>query len=362
MNKTYCLLATLNLALLGEAHAKPDWEIGPFHRPPNAQPIIKPNPASRFMCPMRQKEILWEKKHTFNPAAIVRNGAVHVLYRAEDDQGAGIGGYTSRLGLAISQDGVRFKTMPEPVFYPDVDHQMSREWYGGCEDPRLMETEDGTYVLFYTQYWRTPASRGTDLGIATSKDLLHWDKQGPMAVFKEDGSMILPNKAASPVCKVKDGRLIATRINGRYWVYYGEKEVHLASSENLKVWRYEGKMLTPRKSCFDSAFPEAGPPAVLTDDGIVLMYNGKNATDDNRDKEFAPGIYCGGQALFSKANPADLLERPEKPFFQPELPWEATGQYSDGTTFIEGLVFFKGKWFLYYGCADSYTGVAYTSN
>jgi lysophospholipase L1-like esterase len=41
-----------------------------------------------------------------------------------------------------------------------------------------------------------------------------------------------------------------------------------------------------------------------------------------------------------------------------ELPYEKTGQYAAGTTFAEGLVFFHGKWFLYYGCADSLVAVA----
>jgi predicted GH43/DUF377 family glycosyl hydrolase len=48
----------------------------------------------------------------------------------------------------------------------------------------------------------------------------------------------------------------------------------------------------------------------------------------------------------------------EKPFFQPELPWERTGQYAAGTTFAEGLVYYKNRWLLYYGCADTFVGVA----
>jgi predicted GH43/DUF377 family glycosyl hydrolase len=48
----------------------------------------------------------------------------------------------------------------------------------------------------------------------------------------------------------------------------------------------------------------------------------------------------------------------DQPFFKPELAWEKTGQYAAGTTFSEGLVLFKGKWFLYYGCADTFVGVA----
>ncbi len=361
MLKKYLLLTLLVGAAAPQtnhAATSENWEIGPFRRPVNAEPVIKPNADSSFDCPMREEKIYWERKHTFNPAAIVKDGKIYVLYRAEDDQGQGIGGYTSRLGLAESTDGIHFKTLPTPVFYPDKDSQMTREWYGGCEDPRLLETEDGTYVLFYTQYWRSPSGRGTDLGIATSKDLLHWEKQGPMVVKKEDGALTLPNKSASPVCEVRNGRLIASRIDGRYWVYYGEKEVHLASSKDLKIWNYEGVMLTPREGCFDSDFPESGPAAVLTDKGIVLMYNGKNAHGDNRDKDIPPGAYCGGQVLFDAKNPAVLLDHPKKPFFKPELPWEASGQYKDGTTFIEGLVFFKNKWFLYYGCADTFVGVA----
>jgi len=43
---------------------------------------------------------------------------------------------------------------------------------------------------------------------------------------------------------------------------------------------------------------------------------------------------------------------------KPELPYEKTGQYVSGTTFSEGLVYFKGQWMIYYGCADSLVSVA----
>jgi predicted GH43/DUF377 family glycosyl hydrolase len=46
------------------------------------------------------------------------------------------------------------------------------------------------------------------------------------------------------------------------------------------------------------------------------------------------------------------------PFIRPTRDYERTGQYPEGTTFIEGLVPFKGRWFLYYGTADSRVGVA----
>jgi beta-1,2-mannosidase len=65
-----------------------------------------------------------------------------------------------------------------------------------------------------------------------------------------------------------------------------------------------------------------------------------------------------GQAVFEPTDPAKLMARPNTPFFQPELPWEQSGQYAAGTTFAEGLVWFHERWLLYYGCADSRVGVA----
>jgi predicted GH43/DUF377 family glycosyl hydrolase len=97
---------------------------------------------------------------------------------------------------------------------------------------------------------------------------------------------------------------------------------------------------------------------VVTERGIVMMYNAKNAKDDTRDKTLAAGAYSVQEALFSADDPAKLIARTEQPVFRPEMPFEQSGQYAAGTTFAEGLVVFKGRWWMYYGCADSFVGVA----
>ncbi|MDP4292219.1 MAG: hypothetical protein Q8908_14150, partial [Bacteroidota bacterium] len=53
-----------------------------------------------------------------------------------------------------------------------------------------------------------------------------------------------------------------------------------------------------------------------------------------------------------------ILQRTDTCILKPTLPHEMTGQYVAGTTFSEGLVYFKKKWFLYYGTADSFVGLA----
>jgi predicted GH43/DUF377 family glycosyl hydrolase len=87
------------------------------------------------------------------------------------------------------------------------------------------------------------------------------------------------------------------------------------------------------------------------------LYNGKNKVGEG-DPDYAANAYCAGQALFDKNDPALLINRLDQPFLFPEEDFEKNGQYPGGTVFIEGLVYFQKKWFLYYGCADSKVAVA----
>ena len=346
--------------LLLTAAARPTWQIGPFTRTVSA-PVITPNKASLFPDPIAQKPIHWEALHTFNPAAVVRDGKIYLLYRAEDDTGKmQIGEHTSRLGLATSTDGIHFTRQPEPVFYPANDAQKSREWPGGVEDPRIVEAPDHTYVLTYTQWNRITYS----IGIATSPDLTHWTKHGPAFLGAEGGKYdTLKYKSGGIVTRLDGDQLGAAKINGKYWMYWGEGAIHLATSPDLIRWTpvedahgNPVEVLTKRPGHFDSGFPETGPPPVLTDRGIVVLYNGKN-DPAHGDTTLGANAYAAGEALFDAHDPTRLINRTEGPVLKPERPYEKTGQYVAGTTFAEGLVRFHDKWFLYYGCADSAVGV-----
>lgn len=338
----------------------PAWAFGGFKRPAGVNPIISPNPATRFADPMTGKMVAWESNDTFNPGAAVKDGKVVVLYRAEDSSGVGIGYRTSRLGYAESSDGLHFTRKSTPVFYPAEDSQKEYEWLGGCEDPRVAVTEDGTYVVFYTQ-WNRKTPR---LGVATSKDLQNWTKNGPIFQQAKGGVVNEPHKSASIVTTIKNGRQVITKVNGKYTLYWGELGVFMATSDDLVNWQplldSTGKpkaLISPREGFFDSDLTECGPPAVLTDKGILLLYNGKN-NPTKGDRRYNGNAYCAGQVLFDKEDPTKTIGRLDVPFLRPMEPFEKSGQYVDGTVFIEGLVYFKNKWFLYYGCADSKVAVA----
>ncbi len=361
MIKAFVLLWIACLLVKPTIAQEKEWMLGPFERAEHQQPIISPDTLSTFVDPIHGQTVFWESMATFNPAAIVKDAEIHVFYRAEEKLGdVGIGGHTSRLGLALSEDGITYDRVDEPVFYPKNDDQKNYEWPGGVEDPRIVESADGMFVLTYTQ-WNREYPR---LAVATSYDLENWEKHGPIFEnWKEGKYHNRESKSGAIVTQLIDGRLVAAKIDDRYWMYYGVPHIWLASSEDLINWEpvenYQGDLapvLSPRPGYFDSWLVEAGPPPLLTDDGIVVLYNAGNSQNIGA-PELGNRIYTGGQALYDANEPWKILDRSDEPFIKPEMPFEKSGQYKDGTTFIEGLVYFNDHWFLYYGTADSMVGV-----
>jgi beta-1,2-mannosidase len=298
---------------------------GPWRRASGA-PILSPQGTT------------WESAGTFNPTVIfVANknsdavGKFVMLYRAQDASG------TSRLGYAESPDGIHFTRRPQPVLSPETDYERD----GGVEDPRLQKIGD-TYYLTYTGYNKKDAQ----LCLATSKDLLHWERQG----------IILPAyKGKWNVGWTKSGAILPEKIDGKYWMYWlgtaADKtdQMGLSSSTDLLHWTEatDVPVLPRRPGQFDSRVVEPGPPPIPTRDGIVLIYNG---ADDHL-------IYRTGIAVFDRTDPRKLISRSDRPVFAPEKDWEKVGQVSN-VVFVEGVVQQSNRYLFYYGAADKYVGVA----
>ncbi|MGI4866290.1 MAG: glycoside hydrolase family 130 protein [Janthinobacterium lividum] len=351
-----------------------DWALLNFVKADSANPIMGPSAVGKFTDPILKKPVLWEEKDVFNPAVVVREGKIYMLYRAENK--ISTFGKASRIGLASSSDGIRFQREPEPVLYPDNDPEKKYEWPGGTEDPRVVEDDKGTYYMTYTAYDGTLAR----LHVASSPDLRHWTKYGNAFAQAAGGKYLGKwSKSGSIVSKYEnDGRIVATKIKDKYWMYWGDAQIWLATSDDLIHWtpiemapgekppvplRAQAltlpnlKIILPtREGKFDSDLVESGPPAMLTDQGIRLIYNSRNVPAIG-DKSLPEGTYSAAQALFDKNDPTKLLQRSDTYFMRPEKPYETTGQVNQ-VVFLEGLARFKSKWFLYYGTADSKIAVA----
>ena len=141
------------------------------------------------------------------------------------------------------------------------------------------------------------------------------------------------------------------------------KAIFLASSTNLINWEIiedeNGKpkpIFGAREGKFDSRLVESGPPAMITKKGILLLYNSMNL-HENGFAGLPPDAYSAGQILMDKNDPSKVIGRTDENFMSPDKPYELTGQVNQ-VVFIEGLVYFKKKYFLYYGTADSKIAVA----
>ena len=351
-----------------------DWSLVGFGKADSLNPILGPSPAGVFLDPLLKQPVRWEAKDVFNPAVVVRGDSVYLLYRAENQ--AGKIGKASRIGLAVSADGLHFARQPRPVLYPAPDAQRKYEWPGGIEDPRVVQGPDRRYYLTYTAYDGTLAR----LCVAASADLRHWTKYGSVFAQAYGGKYQDKwSKSGAIVARYEaDGRVVAAKINGRYWMYWGDAQIWAATSDDLIHWtpvemaagekppvplRAQARtvpdlrvVLPTRAGRFDSDLVEPGPPAMLTAQGIRLLYNSRNDPAFG-DKALPLGTYAAGQALFDKRDPTRLLRRLDTYFIRPERPYETTGQVNQ-VVFLEGLARFGGRWLLYYGTADSKIAVA----
>ncbi|MGH3385150.1 MAG: glycoside hydrolase family 130 protein [Nocardioidaceae bacterium] len=298
--------------------------LGPF-RPYEKNPILRPRGTS------------WESGHVYNPAAVVKDGQVVLLYRAHADD------IVSHVGLATSDDGYTFDRRPDPVLSPSEAYDVH-----GCEDPRVTEV-DGTYYLTYTG-WDGDAA--VQLCLATSTDLVTWEKHGP--IFPEFNTF-RPAADAPTGPWSKAGAILGTPIDGRYLMYFGEGSIYHAWSDDLIHWTpgsNDEPIMTPQPGTYTSFLVEVGPPPIITDNGLILMLH--NAAVKNGDGSVR---YTCGQILFDPARPTEILARMDRPWLEPET-FEDTHGLVSNVTFVEGLVFFEDAWFAYYGQSDSTLGVA----
>lgn len=329
-----------------------DWALQPFDKVDSLNPILVPSPNEIFIDPIWKKPVNWEEKDVFNPAAVVRDGKVHLIYRAEDKLGKYAG--VSRLGLAISEDGLHFKKEKSPIFYPNNDAQKKYEWEGGTEDPRIVESPQGGYIMTYTAY----DGKTARMMLATSDDLRTWVKHGP--VLGESKHLNTWSKSGAIVARQKGDQVVAEKVNGKFWMYFGDTSLFLAQSDDLIHWEplteADGTLkpiVRPRPNKFDGQLVEPGPYALLTEKGILLIYNSARPMPEKKNAL----IYSAGQVLMNGQDPTHIVARSDEPFFVPDKPYELTGQVNN-VVFLEGLVYFKKKWFLYYGTADSKIAVA----
>ncbi len=287
----------------------------------------------------------WESQYTFNPAAVYKNGKVHLVYRAIGNDGI------SLLGYASSKNGVHIdERLSEPIYVtklPDRSKKESAVHYistsggswGGCEDPRITEIDDTLYMT-YTAFNGYPRVALTSIG---TRDFLakRWMWKGPVLI--------------SPPGEVhKNWVVFPEKINGRYAILHSiSPEIIIDYYDSLdfdgKTYIESRHFSETQNGRWDSRMRGVGPPPIKTDCGWLIIYH---AIDD-RD----PGKYKLGAMILDYKNPASVLYRSAGAILAPDEPYENEG-FKAGIVYSCGAVVMNGELFVYYGGADSVVCVA----
>jgi len=285
-----------------------------------ANPILLPDPTSD-----------WECYNVFNPGVLYHNGLFHMFYRAQGLD------WVSRIGYAVSEDGVHWNRLRRPVLEP-VDGTDSR----GVEDPRVVEI-DGVFHMTYTAYGReflgegkpTHAGGGILPMIARSENLITWERLGPIVRGEND----------------KDHVLFPRRIGGRYAALHRRwPRVWLAYSDDLLTWPEEdmAPIFGPRgNNWWDCKSVGGNGVPIETEHGWLMLYH---AYDHDH-------VYRFGVCLLDLEDPSRVIRRPQDPIFWPEELWELRGDvpnvvFSCANPVVDGTVY------VYYGGGDHVIGLA----
>lgn len=286
----------------------------------SANPIMLPDPTSE-----------WETYNVFNPAVIYHNNLWHMHYRAQGLD------WISRIGYAVSLDGINWNRLRRPVLEPH-DETDAR----GVEDPRVVEIE-GNFYMTYTAYGSTfqfgvkPTHSGGGIlpMIARSTNLITWERLGPIVTGENN----------------KDHVLFPRKINGKFTALHRRHpQVWLAYSDDLIYWSEKdmSSIYGPRSgSAWDSQSVGNNGVPIETSEGWLVLNHGYNPDR----------VYRIGAVLLDLDDPTKVIRRPLNPIFWPREIWELRGDVPN-VVFSCANPVVDGKVYVYYGGADHVIGLA----
>lgn len=291
--------------------------------------LLKRHPSNPILLPDPHSD--WETYNVFNPSVIYANGLFHMHYRAQGLD------WLSRIGYAVSKDGIKWNKFSQPVLSPESDEDAR-----GVEDPRTTEI-DGTYYMTYTAYGVRsegpiqPAHFGGGVTpmIAKSQNLVNWEKVGAL-VHGEDN---------------KDHLLFPRKINGKYVAFHRRPpQVWIAYSEDLVNWPLDEMkpVFAPRlDNGWDSFRVGSGGVPIETEEGWLMIYH---AYDPDH-------VYRLGACLLDLEDPSNVINRPKTFIMEPQEIWELRGDVPN-VVFASANVRVKDQVYVYYGAADHVVGLA----
>lgn len=285
-------------------------------------PILKGNPHND-----------WEKKHACNPGAVMHDGKVHLLYRAEGmcPRSPGSRFYQGRIGLAISENGYDISYRhSEPVIDWEEDDLAKWGIWGinGVEDPRISKIDDTYYIVFAisSDCWDR-------LALASTKDFKTFKKHG-----------LLVGDIAQ-----RTGALFPEKINGNFILMHRPiPNIWISQSKDFLKFTDSKMILTNRDIPWCEVKLGVCAPPIKTQNAWAVIFHGKD-----RHATYRLGIFW-----LDLEDPYKILKIQEEPILEPEAPYEKKDGITSNCVYACGAIEKDNKIFVYYGACDGYSCVA----
>lgn len=269
----------------------------------------------------------------FNSAVIPYQGEFIGVFRGEQTNGI------PQLYLGYSKDAVHWKYDQEQIPFVNENGEPYMPRY--AYDPRLIQIEDTFYIIWCTDFY------GAALGLAKTTDFKTFVRlENPFLPFNRNG-VFFPKK-------INNNFMLLSRPSDSGHTPFGD--VFLSESPDLKYWgKHRHVMSRGIKQWWQSVKIGGGAAPIETSEGWLLFYHGVTGTCNGF-------VYSMSACILDHDNPAIVKYRCKNFILTPEEWYEERG-------FVPNVVFpcaaltdaGTGRIAIYYGAADSYVGLAFTT-
>ncbi len=296
-------------------------------------------------------------------------------------------GNVSRVGLArvVVEDGV-----PVGVERRGVVLEPDRGWErgvgnAGVEDPRVTWIETlGLHVMTYVAF----GPLGPRTAVAVSEDLKNWRRLGPalflfdddldmdLNLFHNKDTVFFPEPVTAPdgrealavlhrpmwnlsETKAGEGVRVPAGITDErqsIWIAYIPLDAVRADLSALVLWE-QSRMLAGPQYAFEELKIGGGPAPLRVPEGWLMIHHGVTGVIDNAFAQQQNVNYAAGAMLLDADDPTRVLDRTTEPLLAPETDDERSGIVPN-VVFPTAIEEIDGKYYVFYGMADSKIGVA----
>ena len=250
---------------------------------------------------------------------------------------AGRTAHQTNMGIAFSDDGIKWEVSPKPCFELK-DDEIVRGY-----DPRLTVIDGKCYMCFAVD-----TKHGVRGGIAVTEDFEHFDVLH-MTVPDNRNMVLFPERINGEFVRLERPFPVYSRRGNE------DFDIWMSSSPDCRYWGNH-KLLLGRENVpyANSKIGPAAPP-VKTDKGWLTAFHAVNKVERELYAWHANWhkIYYGGIMLLDLEDPSKIIGMCREPLLVPDQPYETTG-FRGEVIFPGGMILEdSGEVKIYYGAADT---------